>query len=1275
VAAPRRAAAAEAEVADDWRPGDVILGLYEVKQVHEGGGMGLVYRVHHRGWNMDLAVKSPRPEFFRDERDKENFEREAETWVKLGLHPHTVSCYYVRRLGAVPRLFAEYLHGGSLADWLRSGRLYQGTPDEVLVRVLDVAIQFAWGLHAAHEQGLVHQDVKPANVLMTEGGAAKVTDFGLARARGGMAEPAGGDDSGPLVSVGGMTPAYCSPEQARGEPLSRATDVWSYAVSLLEVVLGEVTWAAGPAAPAVLEDYLAGRTGGRLPALPPALADLLRHCLQQAPAARPGDFLAVAAVLRQAYEAATGGPYPRETPEAAEALADTLNNQALSHVDLGKPEEALALWERALAVEGQHPECTYNRGLLRWRRCEITDEALLIELGEVRASRARDWLPACLLAEAHLERGDCSAALDVLPPDSPGASGNAEARALRALAADRLPSSRRPLEVADVGWSRTSADGRYAITSDSDRLGVGGMGIRIWDVASGDMVRSFPVHTTAPVHDMALNGDGRLALTGGNFMEGLKLWETASGRLLREFGLHQDMVVAVALSPDGRRALEASGSVLTLWDADAGQVLLRLEAGGKLMGARVRADWRRALTGGKDRIIRLWDLETGRLVRTLEGHTGGVRHLAFSPDGLRVLSAGDDGALRLWDLEVGRCLCTFAIGPAPLLSQLRFSPDGRSAYASDLLSRAALGWSLDWEWTAPFRLCRVAVTEELLQARRRFVELLERAGQLADDQPAEAARLVAEARALPGFERRPEALEVWASLYARLPRLGFRGGWEVGIFRGHEGWVNCVCFSPDGLLALSGSDDRTLRLWELPGGRCLHVFHGHTNKVASACFSPDGRLALSGGLDRSLKIWEVETGRCLRTFEGHWEPSERRDSYEPGATDAEETGRALMDFADFLTKPLSERLRDAASDKDAVARRLQLQAGHSQLIKSVCLSPDGRLALSGGYDKTLRLWEVATGKCLHVFTGHAKSVKTVCFAPCGRLALSGSEDKTLRLWEVATGKCLHVFTGHADHVRAARRSAHGGLFSGEVWAVGWSADGRLILSGDVTAVLKLWDAGTGNCLATLDDSAGRKLLGGAMPVCLSADGRHALAASGDNFKLWDLAARGCLREFAGHTDGVSALALGADGRYAMSGSEDHTVRLWLLDWELESKAPADWDDGARPYLDAFLGRQTPYPLDIPADASPGSRGVVRALTRSGPPSWTEGDFRGLLRVLGEVGYGWLHPAGVRRELERLAAARTGPVEVPPGEPAGVPPGEPARSGGLRGWLSRLFGRG
>src|SRR5450432_1947380 len=132
---------AKATVAEEWKEGDVILDLYEVKGVLGEGGFGKVYRVRHKGWNIDLAVKTPRIDRL-DEASKENFRNEAERWVNLGLHPHTVSCYYVRDLGGIPRVFAECVEGGSLSDWIRSRKLYEGGPEKALTRILDIAIQF-----------------------------------------------------------------------------------------------------------------------------------------------------------------------------------------------------------------------------------------------------------------------------------------------------------------------------------------------------------------------------------------------------------------------------------------------------------------------------------------------------------------------------------------------------------------------------------------------------------------------------------------------------------------------------------------------------------------------------------------------------------------------------------------------------------------------------------------------------------------------------------------------------------------------------------------------------------------------------------------------------------------------------------------------------------------------------------------------------------------------------------------------------------------------------
>ena len=214
--APTRRYPSAAEVPGTWEPGDLLLDLYEVRGELGHGGMGTVYRVHHRGWNLELAVKCPRP----DAPAVTGFAAEAEAWVDLGLHPHVVTCHYVRTLGGIPRVFAELVEGGSLADWIRDGRLYAGGPEAALARMLDVAIGFAWGLGYAHERGLVHQDVKPANVLLTPEGTAKVTDFGLVGARPRVA--AGADPGASIrVEAGAYTPAYASPEQHAGGTLDQ----------------------------------------------------------------------------------------------------------------------------------------------------------------------------------------------------------------------------------------------------------------------------------------------------------------------------------------------------------------------------------------------------------------------------------------------------------------------------------------------------------------------------------------------------------------------------------------------------------------------------------------------------------------------------------------------------------------------------------------------------------------------------------------------------------------------------------------------------------------------------------------------------------------------------------------------------------------------------------------------------------------------------------------------------------------------------------------------
>ena len=1071
--APGRSFPTAEAVPGTWQAGDVLLDLYEVRGELGHGGMGTVYRVAHRGWNLDLAVKSPLPAMLERAGGIEAFVAEAEAWVDLGLHPHIVTCHYVRSLGGIPRLFAELAEGGSLSDWVEDGRLYAGGPQATLARILDIAIGFAWGLAYAHERGLIHQDVKPANVLLSADGTAKVTDFGLVGARGPAGATAEADSGQSLrVEAGPYTPAYASPEQHAGETLDRRTDIWSWAVSLLELFWGDRTWEHGWAVPPlVLRQCLAeGPATAGPPPMPAALADLLRDCLQADPDHRPHDFEAIATRLLALYREATGSDYPRTQPVPAELRADQLNNKALSLLDLGRAADAERLFAEALAADPHHPEATYNRGLLLWRRGEITDDALLERLREAGTSHPGEGLLAYLLALVHIERGDGASARVLLESIKTDDLSSEEVAAALSQATTKEANTRRLLRTFEglmgpVDAVCLSADGRHALS--------GSKTLTLWDLSSGRCLRTFEGHRSM-VYAVCLSGDGRLALSGSADTT-LKLWEVSSGRCLRTFEGHTFIVDSVCLSTDGRHAFSGSwDKTLKLWEVSSGRCLRTFEGHTEAVSSvSLSADGRQVLSGSRDTTLRLWDLSSGRCLRTFEGHTDWVRSVALSADGRLALSGGFDETLRLWDLASGRCLRIFEGGGS--VNSVALSADGRHGLSGsadklrlwDLASgrclrtfeghtggvtsvaisadgRRAVTGSGDetlrlWEVgpgsglpAAPYTLVRVQAGEELLSRQAAYEqalvlarEALER-GQLVD-----AARRLRRARAVPGYSRATEALDLWRSLYDSFPGRSFRAGWEAATLEGHGGPVDAVSLSADGRHAISGSDDHTLKLWEVAGGRCLRTFEGHRSVVYSVCLSADGRLALSGSLDETLKLWEVATGRCLRTFEGHGGPAAAQGS-----------------------------------------------------VNSVSLSADRRHALSGSYDKTIRLWDVASGRCLRIFEGHTDQVWSVSLSADGRHALSGSYDKTVRLWDLASGRCLRTFEGHTLHV----------------WSVCLSADGRLALSGSNDKTLRLWEVESGRCLRTFEGHSGSVI-----SVSLSADGRHALSGSNDGtLRLWEL---------------------------------------------------------------------------------------------------------------------------------------------------------------------------
>ena len=347
---------------------DVILETYRVESDAIHGGMGSVWRVFHTGWNVDLAMKRPQPRFFAEgsDRRKEEFIAECEHWIDLGLHPNIVSCYYVREIGGVPTIFSEWMDGGSLKDAIQNGSLYRGmksgsillsgsVPEDVVqARLLDIAIQAARGLRYSHEKGLIHQDVKPGNILLSRDWDAKVADFGLAKAQSQLTD-------GEEPASSGYTLAYCPKEQAAGAMPEKWMDVYAWALTVAEMYLGERPWATGAEAPSLLK--------ARLPEarvkLPKGLGDLLIRCLSE----RVDGFAELEPLLVRCYRETARRPYPRPDLGREEETDAALNNRALSFLDLGRKQDALDMLTRA------KDDCAYYNAMLLRRRLGESTQA------------------------------------------------------------------------------------------------------------------------------------------------------------------------------------------------------------------------------------------------------------------------------------------------------------------------------------------------------------------------------------------------------------------------------------------------------------------------------------------------------------------------------------------------------------------------------------------------------------------------------------------------------------------------------------------------------------------------------------------------------------------------------------------------------------------------------------------------------------------------------------------------------------------------------------
>ncbi|HTL53468.1 MAG TPA: hypothetical protein VL860_12910 [Planctomycetota bacterium] len=669
-------------------------------------------------------------------------------------------------------------------------------------------------------------------------------------------------------------------------------------------------------------------------------------------------------------------------------------------------------------------------------------------------------------------------------------------------------------------------DGARLVSSDS-------VAVFIWDVAKGTRVESLNEPNDAAI---ALSPDGKTILTLAAGAAALKSWNTTQLLPIGTIDLPQLAVNKLAFSPDQRYAVvQLADGGLRILEAPAWKPVKTLEStdDAPVDSLAIDARNRIALAACVDGAVRLWSVETGKLIFTLRGHRGAAGFAVFSPDSTMILSGGVDRTARLWETATGAELNVLYGNPDSCYAGA-FSPDGRAlAIAS---ASAVTLWCNPQDDAQPLytsaeapKIHDLSVTMAKAQADR-CAELAPKDLDAAQRALENALAGFSTARAVhPGDQTAGENLARLQQLRGRL--LQDLDRYDLAIAAGQvltekaraartqgtdptaiyaqavDKFTEALSFKPSDSRALNLIEQTRLAVAGNPYADVTQIkaLEPSPAAITALKFLSDGRRLLVGLADGQVLIEEVETGK-VRTFKDHTAAITAVDLSPDGAA--------------FATASLDKTVRIIATESGATAHILNVKSP----VYSATFSQTGKTLLTGSEDGITRLWDVATGTVYKELSGHTGAVTAAAISRDGNYVLTASEDKSIKIWDLLEGKVLRTCDGHTAPVLGA-------------W---FSPDCKTVLSVSADKSARLWNLADGRLL--------HELAGHDDKVASAAffNGGKAVVTGGvdKTLRIWDVVTGAPCKRLDDGKAPIRAIAVSPDGKTIASGGDAKIIRLW-----------------------------------------------------------------------------------------------------------------------------------